>query len=69
MGQARYYSTDPRRASVSGYAGASDPLVRPDYTGAAPDKPGASTATALDAAVAPSCRGIWGEPRAASDNQ
>ena len=52
MGQARYYSTDPRRASVSGYAGASDPLVRPDYTGAAPDKPGASTATALDAAVA-----------------
>ena len=52
MGQARYYSTDPRRASVSGYAGASDPLVRPDYTGAAPDKPGVSTATALDAAVA-----------------
>ena len=46
------YSTDPRRASVSGYAGASDPLVRPDYTGAAPDKPGVSTATALDAAVA-----------------
>ena len=43
MGQARYYSTDPRRASVSGYAGASDPLVRPDSTGAAPDKPGVST--------------------------
>ncbi len=50
--QARYYSTDPRRTSVSAYAGAPDPLVRPDYTGAAPDKPGASTATALDAAVA-----------------
>ncbi len=52
MGQARYYSTDPRRASVSGYAGASDPLVRPDYTGAAPDKPGASTSITVDAAVA-----------------
>ncbi len=50
--QARYYSTDPRRASVSGYAGASDPLVRPDYTGAAPDKPGASTSITVDAAVA-----------------
>ncbi len=50
--QARYYSTDPLRASVSAYAGAPDPLVRPDYTGAAPNKPGASTATALDAAVA-----------------
>ena len=50
MGQARYYSTDPRRASVSGYAGTSDPLVRPDYTGAAPIRPGASTA--VDAAVA-----------------
>ncbi len=49
--QARYYSTDPRRTSVSAYAGAPDPLVRPDYTGAAPDKPGVSTATALDAAV------------------
>ena len=50
--QARYYKTDPRLGSVSAYAGASDPLVRPDYTGAAPDKPGASTATVLDAAVA-----------------
>ena len=49
--QARYYSTDPRRASVSGYAGASDPLVRPDYTGAAPDKPGASTSITVDAVV------------------
>ena len=36
---------------MSAYAGAPDPLVRPDYTGAAPDKPGVSTATALDAAV------------------
>ena len=51
MGQARYYSTDPRRASVSGYAGASDPLVHPDYTGASPIKPGANN-TAVDAAVA-----------------
>ncbi len=50
--QARYYKTDPRRASVSGYAGASDPLVRPDYTGAGPIKPAASTATAVDTAVA-----------------
>ncbi len=49
--QARYYKTDPRRASVSGYAGASDPLVRPDYTGAAPDKPGASTSITADAVV------------------
>ncbi|WP_419649957.1 type II toxin-antitoxin system Phd/YefM family antitoxin [Thiolapillus sp.] len=49
--QARYYKTDPRRASVSGYAGASDPLVRPDYTGAAPDKPGASTSITVDAVV------------------
>ena len=50
--QARYYKTDPRRVSVSAYTGASDPLVHPDYTGAAPIKPGASTATAMDAAVA-----------------
>ena len=50
--QARYYSTDPLRASVSAYAGASDPLVRPDYTGAAPDKPGVSTSITVDAAVA-----------------
>ena len=50
--QARYYKTDPRRVSVSGYAGASDPLVRPDYTGAGPDKPGVSTSITVDAAVA-----------------
>ena len=36
---------------MSGYAGAPDPLVRPDYTGAAPDKPGACTSITVDAVV------------------